>query len=198
MTNCPLATRRFLFGLPAHRRIVYLYQRTTLRRELEQNANYLQTYMYRLSNTHAFCLLIAVTTYTNFNGCLGNENRAGTFRDYVRDTLGSVISLLNTTQTETERWEYWPYGVIAVRTGANPTPFDFVGTLGYAEGTVAMFYARARHLRTDLARCLYSSRPTDCGGLTGAASLACYRAYRKRICQLCTSRLDEMSCSHSV
>lgn len=97
---------------------------------------------------------MATVTYTVVNEELLSENRAGTKRDYVPDPLGSTVALLDSTQAKTDTWTYWPYGEVKTRTGANATPFQFVGTLGYYQDTSSRTYVRARHYRQDQGRWL--------------------------------------------
>jgi RHS repeat-associated protein len=92
-------------------------------------------------------------TYTNFAGRVVSETRGGVEKHYQRDTLGSTAALVDNSGNVTDRFEYWPYGEISQRTGTTPTPFTFVGTLGYFKDILdKMFYVRARYLRPDLAR----------------------------------------------
>jgi RHS repeat-associated protein len=91
--------------------------------------------------------------YTNFAGRVVSETRGGVEKHYQRDTLGSTAALVDNSGNVTDRFEYWPYGEISQRTGTTPTPFTFVGTLGYFMDILnKMFYVRARYLRPDLAR----------------------------------------------
>lgn len=93
--------------------------------------------------------------YSNFCGMVVSETRGGVERDYVCDTLGSTIGLMDATGTMTDRWEYWPFGEVVSHTGTNPTPLTFLGVLGYFKDVLdKLFYVRARHLRVDLARWL--------------------------------------------
>ena len=86
--------------------------------------------------------------YTNFCGMLVHENRGGTERDYMPDPLGSSAALMNNAQTQTDTWEYWPYGEVSARTGATVTPFTFVGLLGYFDDLMdKLYYVRARFLQ---------------------------------------------------
>ena len=41
------------------------------------------------------------------------------------------MALLDNTQAQTDTFAYWPYGEERTRTGTTPTPFRFVGALGY-------------------------------------------------------------------
>jgi len=98
---------------------------------------------------------MAVTSYATFNGNIVYENRAGVERDYMRDSLGSTTALLDSSQAQTDTFFYWPYGEIRTQTGSTKTPFTFVGTLGYyMDIASSLFYVRARHLRSVLARWL--------------------------------------------
>lgn len=93
--------------------------------------------------------------FSTVNGQIASENRGGTERDYMPDTLGSVAALLDSTQTKTDTWDYWPYGEVAARTGTSTTPFTFVGTLGYFKDLLdKLVYVRARHYQPNYARWL--------------------------------------------
>ncbi len=82
--------------------------------------------------------------YTNFNGRIVKENRAGVERYYAPDTLGSTALLLDSTGTVTDTFTYWPYGELRSHTGPSTTPFTFIGTLGYYFHLAAnWFYVRA-------------------------------------------------------
>lgn len=83
--------------------------------------------------------------YTNFGGMLVHEDRGGTERQYVSDTLGSLIGELNSTQAITYTAEYWPYGEVQTETGTNTSPWNFVGLLGYLRDLATLLYVRARH-----------------------------------------------------
>lgn len=104
-----------------------------------------------------------VTSYTTIDGEIISENRGGTERDYVSDALGSTIALLDSTQTKTDTWTYWPYGEVKSRTGTNATPFQFVGTRGYHRDSSIKTYIRARYL--DMQRGRWSTQdPIRFGG----------------------------------
>jgi RHS repeat-associated protein len=90
--------------------------------------------------------------YTVVDGEVVSEVRSGVRRDYVTDSLGSTIALVDGAQAVTDTWEYWPYGEVRTRTGTTPTPFQFVGTLGYYRDSAKRTYVRARHYRQDLGR----------------------------------------------
>ncbi|MCH7903469.1 MAG: hypothetical protein IH944_02750 [Armatimonadetes bacterium] len=87
---------------------------------------------------------MATNRYTVFGGEILAENRAGTKRDYVPDSLGSTRALLNSSQTQTDTYDYWPYGEEKSHTGASVTPFTFVGAYGYFSGDAGGTYVRAR------------------------------------------------------
>ncbi len=93
-------------------------------------------------------------TYTVVDGEVLSENRNGVIRDYVPDSLGSTIALLDNAQTITDTFEYWPYGEVRTRTGTTATPFQFVGTMGYYTDASGRAYVRARYLRMDMTRWL--------------------------------------------
>ena len=77
-------------------------------------------------------------------GIIVHEARGGVHRDYMRDPLGSTVGLINSNQTITDTFEYWPYGEIRTQTGSTGTPFTFVGTLGYfLDSATQSVYVRA-------------------------------------------------------
>ena len=92
--------------------------------------------------------------YTRFAGQIVSENRGGVTREYLSDPLGSTIALASSSAI-TDTWDYWPYGEVMSRTGTNPTPFTFVGTLGYFKDLLdKLFYVRARHYQPNYGRWL--------------------------------------------
>ena len=95
---------------------------------------------------------MAVITFSTLDGEVVSESRVGTRRDFLPDPLGSTAALLDSSQTKTDTWAYWPYGEERARTGATPTPFQFVGTLGYYEDSADRVYVRARSYRSGLGR----------------------------------------------
>src|SRR6184192_4082478 len=85
--------------------------------------------------------------YTTVNGEVIAEKRNGVRRLYVPDPLGSTVALLDSTQTQTDTFTYWPYGEERARTGTTPTPFRFGGAIGcYRDGPTRV-YVRSRHRR---------------------------------------------------
>ena len=65
------------------------------------------------------------------------ETRSGVRCSYVTDGLGSTLALLDNTQTKTDTFDYFPFGAVASRTGTTPTPFQYVGSRGYYQVTIA-------------------------------------------------------------
>ena len=65
----------------------------------------------------------AAVTYTTFGGTIVHEARGGVHRDYMRDPLGSTVGLIDSSQTVTDTFEYWPFGEIRTQTGSTGTPF---------------------------------------------------------------------------
>ena len=84
--------------------------------------------------------------YTTVNGEVIAEKRGGVRKHYVPDPLGSTSALLDSTQTQTDTFVYWPYGESRSRTGSTPTPFQFVGTRGYYRDSGTRDYVRARYV----------------------------------------------------
>jgi RHS repeat-associated protein len=83
---------------------------------------------------------------------LVEENRVGTLTTYVPDTLGSVIQTLDASGGQTSSAEYWPFGELRTSSGTNPSPWGFVGTLGYYADTLLRLYIRARCYLANAAR----------------------------------------------
>ena len=96
--------------------------------------------------------MAAAVTYTNFGGMLVHENRGGVETEYVNDTLGSLVECRDASGTKTYEATYWPYGEIRTSTGTNPSPWAFVGLLGYLRETSSRTYVRARYYRQEIAR----------------------------------------------
>ena len=92
--------------------------------------------------------------YTVIDGEIIAEKRNGVRKQYVPDSLGSTVALLDNTQMPTDTFTYWPYGEVASRTGTTPTPFQFVGTAGYRQDRASKTYVRARYLDTQQGRWL--------------------------------------------
>src|SRR5881394_3831273 len=84
--------------------------------------------------------------YTVVNGEVIAEKRAGVRRLLVPDPLGSTVALLDSSQTQTDTFSYWPYGEERTRTGTTPTPFRFVGAEGYYRDSAKEAHVRARRL----------------------------------------------------
>ena len=94
------------------------------------------------------------TAYSTENGRLVQESRDGVVTRYVSDTVGSVIQTRDASGSQTSSTTYWPFGELRTSTGSNPSPWWFVGTLGYYRDALSRLYVRARILRTDLSRWL--------------------------------------------
>ena len=91
-------------------------------------------------------------TYGTLAGQTVYEERGGTERVYVPDTLGSTAMLTDLSGSVTDTFRHWAYGEERVRTGTTATPFRFVGTLGYYRDAAARLYVRARTYFAGLAR----------------------------------------------
>ena len=93
--------------------------------------------------------------YLTVDGEILSEKRGADKRDYLPDPLGSTAALLDSSQIKSDTFTYWPYGEVRTRTGSTPTPFQFVGTLGYYTdlGTDRV-YVRARIYIPSLGRWL--------------------------------------------
>jgi len=93
-------------------------------------------------------------TYATVNGVLVEENRGGDVTTYVSDTLGSVVKTVDETGVVTSESSYWPYGEVRTSSGNNPSPWGFVGTLGYFADASARLYVRARMYGSGVCRWL--------------------------------------------
>ena len=66
------------------------------------------------------------TRYNVVNGQVLSETRNGVRRDYLTDGLGNTLALLDSTQTKTDTFDYFPSGTVAARTGTTATPFQWI------------------------------------------------------------------------
>ncbi len=66
---------------------------------------------------------------------------------YQFDALGSTAALLDESASVTDRYVYRAFGEIASHTGANDTPFTFVGGQSYQhDSELDLYFASSRHL----------------------------------------------------
>lgn len=92
-------------------------------------------------------------TYMTINGVIVHEALSGGGeRELTADPLGSLVKIRTSAANYSYSAEYWPYGEIQTQTGSNPTPWAFVGLLGYMRDLATMFYVRARYYRSALTR----------------------------------------------
>ncbi len=91
-------------------------------------------------------------SYATVGDRLVREVRNSVITRYVSDPLGSVIQTRNSSGTLTSSTEFWPFGEVRTSTGTNPSPWGFVGTLGYYADLASRLYVRARYYRTSLSR----------------------------------------------
>ena len=56
-------------------------------------------------------------SYLSVEGEILSETRNGVERDYLPDPLGSTAALLDSSQTKTDTYFYWPYGETRSHTG---------------------------------------------------------------------------------
>ena len=91
-------------------------------------------------------------TYSRVGGRLVREVRNSVITRYVSDTLGSIVQTRNSAGTQTSSTEFWPFGEVRTSSGSNPSPWGFVGALGYYVDLASRLYVRARYYRTSLSR----------------------------------------------
>ncbi len=96
----------------------------------------------------------STTTYTTFNGLLMSEDRDGVETFYTPDPIGNLAEGRNSSGTKTFEAQYWPYGEMQTSTGTNPSPWGFVGLLGYLSDLSSTIYVRARFLMTKTSKWL--------------------------------------------
>jgi len=96
--------------------------------------------------------MTATVTYATVNGRLMMENRGGVKTAYVSDTLGNLIQCRDASGNKTYEAFYWSYGEIRASSGTNPSPWGFVGLLGYYTDALNYLYVRARYYRPNLTR----------------------------------------------
>jgi RHS repeat-associated protein len=90
--------------------------------------------------------------YTVVNGQVMSENRDGVERDYLSDSLGNTLALVDSTGTKTDTFSYFPSGKVASRTGTTPTPFQWAGGHGYYRDNSTRTHVRARNFYVNLGR----------------------------------------------
>ncbi len=95
---------------------------------------------------------MATATFTTVNGMILHENRGGVETFYVPDPLGSLIACNDASGNQTYKVTYWPFGEIRQQSGTNPSPWSFVGLLGYFRDLANLIYVRMRYYRPSLGR----------------------------------------------
>ncbi len=81
--------------------------------------------------------------YTTIGGEIIAEKRDGVRRLLTPDPLGSTVALLDSNQTKTDSFAYWPYGEQRSRTGTTPTRFAWQGAFQGATDHQHRRYAKA-------------------------------------------------------
>lgn len=92
--------------------------------------------------------------YDTLGGTLLSEKRGATVTEYVSDPLGSLKTCNDSSGSVTYTATYWPYGEVRSSSGSNPSPWGFVGLLGYLTDTTTRIYVRMRHYLPKLTRWL--------------------------------------------
>lgn len=90
--------------------------------------------------------------YTTIDGEVIAEKLGGGRKLYVPYASGSTAALLDSNQTQTDTFTYWPYGEVQVRVGTTPTPFQFGGTVGFYRDTNVQIYVRSAFFDAVLGR----------------------------------------------
>src|SRR5579884_693009 len=62
-----------------------------------------------------------------------SESRSGVSKFYHSDRLGSVTKITNSLQAVTDSHQYDAFGLLVSTSGSTPTPFGYVGKLGYQQ-----------------------------------------------------------------
>jgi RHS repeat-associated protein len=89
-------------------------------------------------------------SFLTMDGEILSQTRDGVQRDYLNDPLGSVAALLDSNQTVTDTFDYWPYGEERSRTGTTTTPHRYVGALGYYTEESGRIYVKVRHYQPEV------------------------------------------------
>ena len=86
-------------------------------------------------------------------GPLLSENRGGTTFTHHFDALGSTTFLTDDIGAVTDTFTYDAWGDVVARTGATPTPYQWVGRWGYQLDTpTGGYHIRARNYQPTVAR----------------------------------------------
>jgi len=133
---------------PDATRSTYAYAATGLRRTAQEPGG-AQTLFVWDGDDYLQERAASTVLYVVQDGEILAEKRPSARKWYVPDPLGSVSKVLDASLNVTDTFEYWPYGEERVRTGSTPTPFRYVGALGYYRDAVGRLYVRARVLRPD-------------------------------------------------
>src|SRR3972149_5250405 len=96
--------------------------------------------------------VVASQRYILLDGEVLGVKHSGSRYLYVPDPLGSVHHMLDSSQAKAASFDYWPYGEVASKEGAEDTYLQFVGSLGYHAIMTNQAYVRARWYRPDLGR----------------------------------------------
>ena len=103
--------------------------------------------------------------YATIDGEVITEKRGGVRKLYVPYASGSTAALLDSNQTQTDTFTYWPYGEVQSRTGTTPTPFQFGGTVGFFHDTNVQTYVKSAFIDTMLGRWLIQAEGASTAGL---------------------------------
>ena len=136
---------------------------------------------------------MSVTSYTVIDGEIVSENRNGFQSDYIPDSLGSTVALVNASHQITDTFTYWPFGELRSHIGTSITAYTYCGTLGYRSDSIG-YYVRARELKASQARWLtvdpiwpamfaYAYAQANIVTLTDRSGLAVYRCTRPLRCR---------------
>ena len=91
---------------------------------------------------------MGVTSYLTIDGEILSETRSGIESDYIPDPLGSTAALINSSQTITDTFSWWPFGESRSHTGSSITPFGYGGTLGYHADSSGRVFVYVRVVQT--------------------------------------------------
>lgn len=89
---------------------------------------------------------MGVVNFLTIDREIVSENRSGVHTDYLNDSLGSVVGLIDPTQTIVAKQTYWPYGEIEVETGSWLPDKGYTGSLGGSKDSWGGIYNQARIL----------------------------------------------------
>jgi len=133
--------------------------------------------------------------YDVLDGEVFGEKRGANRYLHLPDPLGSVVNLLDTSQSIAGTYTYWPYGEVQSHTGAT-TPMQFLGALGYQSQIVNRVYDKAGYYRPDTGQQtqMPSGNARDCELQADRLWSACEQRLEQYIHRICDDPHQTIAC----